>query len=118
MLLFINKVSKANAAFTNVPSSIRIPQENITENPKFCIEISIVPMSPRRLLEANLPPVSAASEAAPATQVLEPWDTAPRLNDSGEISTSFPPTETEMGVSKSQGTVIEKYCEASDRQHY
>jgi hypothetical protein len=35
-------------------------------------------------------PVSDSSEAAPATQVSDPLDTGPRLNDAGEISTSFP----------------------------
>jgi hypothetical protein len=51
---FFGKVSKANAAFTNVPRSIRIPQENVTENPKFYIAISIVPMSPSRVIRGQL----------------------------------------------------------------
>lgn len=52
--------------------------------------------------------MSAASQVAPATQVSEPSNTGPTLNELGEILTSFPPKCTEMGVLKLQGTVIEK----------
>jgi hypothetical protein len=42
-----SQISKANARVTlpgtNIPSSIHVPQENISENPKFCIEIIILP---------------------------------------------------------------------------
>ena len=33
---FSNKISKANEGIANIPSSVRVPQEDVTENPEFC----------------------------------------------------------------------------------
>jgi hypothetical protein len=52
------------------------------------------------------PPARVGSATAPATQVLEFRETAPRLNEAAEMLTTFPPTSKEMGVLNVQGTRI------------
>jgi hypothetical protein len=54
----------------------------------------------------------------PAMQVLEFRETEPSLNEAGEITTSIPPTKTEIAVLKSQGIEIQisEYA-ASDQRH-
>ncbi len=65
----------------------------------------------------NSPPIRLGSEATPAKQVLESSGTGPRLNVAGEITTSFPPTRTEIVVLKLQGTEIQKSaCAATEWQ--
>ena len=44
----LNKISKANALVTSIPNGVGVFQENDTENPKFCTEISFVPRQNRR----------------------------------------------------------------------
>jgi hypothetical protein len=39
-----SKVSKANTAVTNIPSSVSVPQEDVTENPEFNTYVSFVPI--------------------------------------------------------------------------
>jgi hypothetical protein len=55
----------------------------------------------------------------PAMQVLEFRETEPSLNEAGEITTSIPPTKTEIAVLKSQGIEIQisEYA-ASDQRHW
>jgi hypothetical protein len=89
MFRLSGKISKADTAFVNIPSSVSVFQEDVTENPEFCIHVSFDLGSSS---EANLPPVSWSSEAAPARHRSEPVDKGPRLNVSGEILISFPPT--------------------------
>jgi hypothetical protein len=100
-----NKVSKANARVTNIPSTVNVLQEDIAKNPKCCRKVSFINIE---AITGQLIPWSAAFEAAPAKQVPEPSDTGPRINESGKILISVSPKYTEMGVLKLQGTVIDK----------
>ena len=112
---FSSKSGKANAAIASIERGVNVLEENVAEDPKFCIVVSL---SARKVSGANSPPVRAASEAAPPRQVLGPRGTDPRLNEAGEISTFLPPTVMTMVALQSHGTEIRKSMRpAADGQH-
>jgi len=97
--------SKTNAAIANIPSTVDVPEEDVSENPKhYVLGQLLLAWKQRR----NSLPARVESDAAPATQVLEPWETGPRLNEAGEMLTVFPPTSIDIGVLKLQGTNMSK----------
>ena len=96
--------SKSNAGVPNIPSTVDVLEENITKNPELCITVS--QRCPQKNRRANLLPLRAGTEAAPARHILELSAIGPRLNESGEMRNSLPPTSIEMGVLKLQGTEI------------
>ena len=93
--------SKTDAAIANIPSTVDVLEKDVSENPKhYVIGQLCLPLEQG----TNSLPVRDESDAAPAMQVLEPLETGPRLNEAGEMVTSFPPTLIKIGVSKLQGT--------------
>ena len=97
--------SKTDATISNIPSTVDILEEDVSENPKrYVMGQPCLPLEQR----TNSLPVRVESDAAPATQVLEPSETGPRLNEVWEMLTVFPPTSIEIGVLKLQGTNTSK----------
>ena len=66
------------------------------------VEVSFLSYEGKRRTNSLL--VTIGFEAAPAIQRSESGETGPRLNEAGEMLTSFPPTFIEMGVFIVQGT--------------
>ena len=110
------KGSKSNAGVPNIPSTVDVPEENITKNPDICITAS--QRCPQENRRATLLSLRAGTEAAPAKHIPELSETGPRLNESGEMAITLPPTSMEMGALKLQGTEIESPMYVPDyRQH-
>jgi hypothetical protein len=100
-----SKSSKSDAATANIPSGINVSKEDISQNPE---SFAISQLYHKEKGRNDSPPVKLGFAAAPARQVLEPWETGPRLNEAGVMLTVFPPTSIEMGMSNVQGTRVLK----------
>jgi hypothetical protein len=102
---------------SEIKNTVNVPQKNLAENPNTCIEVSFVFRKVIRGHGGNLRilvvPTRSSLETTLVMQVSGFRETTRPLNISGEILTSLKVPSLvlkikEMGMLKSQGTVIEK----------